>query len=554
MVDEEIYRRLPALLIATVDKFAQMPWKGETQMLFGKVNGCCQRHGYRSPEIEDTDTHRATDKHPAAQTVPAGPLRPPDLIIQDELHLISGPLGTLVGLYETAIDHLCTWEANGQKVRPKVIASTATIRRANYQVNQLYLRKVAVFPPPGLDHTDNFFARQRPPTEALPGRRYVGICAPGTRLKTILIRVYVACMAAAQQLYEQEGQAVDPYMTLVGYFNSMRELGGMRRVVDDAVRTRLQKADLRGLAKRFIEHFTVEELTSRKGPVDIPQILTRLETPFLSGEKKQKPYPLDVLLATNMISVGVDVNRLGLMVTAGQPKTTAEYIQATSRVGRYFPGLVCTVYNWTRPRDLSHYERFEHYHATFYQNVEPLSVTPFSARALDRGLTGVLVAAVSGSSLRRTDQALLQVINASQKELLIVSFAVYKIPKICNALVAAAGRGVNIAICLEAPDPSEGKITFDTIKALGTRVAQNAAVYIWPEAKRPCNEQGKHGSLHVKCAVADRRHLFISSANLTEYALTLNMELGVLIEGGDLPETVADHFSRLIEDGLLAPV
>ena len=397
VVDEEIYRRLPALLIATVDKFAQMPWKGETQMLFGRVNGYCERHGYRSPEIEDTDTHRAVGKFPKAVTKPTGPLRPPDLIIQDELHLISGPLGTLVGLYESAIDYLCSWEAHGQRVRPKVIASTATIRRADSQVNHLYLRQVNIFPPAGLDIEDNFFSRQRPPGEENPGRRYVGICAPGTRLKTVLIRVYVAYMAAAQQLYEKYGgQLVDPYLTTVGYFNSVRELGGMRRAVDDAVRTRLRKADERGLSKRFIEHYGVEELTSRKGASDIPLILDRLETSFpaqAGGKRKQagQEYPLDVLLATNMISVGVDVSRLGLMVVAGQPKTTAEYIQATSRVGRRFPGLVCVVYNWTRPRDLSHYERFEHYHATFYQHVEPLSVTPFSPRARNRGLSGVLV-------------------------------------------------------------------------------------------------------------------------------------------------------------------
>jgi hypothetical protein len=92
-----------------------------------------------------------------------------------------------------------------------------------------------------------------------------------------------------------------------------------------------------------------------------------------------------------MISVGVDVARLGLMVVANQPKNTAEYIQATSRIGRAHPGLVCTAFNWARPRDLSHYERFEHYHCSFYQQVEALTVTPFSPRALDRGLTALLV-------------------------------------------------------------------------------------------------------------------------------------------------------------------
>jgi Helicase conserved C-terminal domain len=416
VVDEEIYRYLPALLISTVDKFAQMPWRGETQMLFGKVNGRCERHGFRSPDIDDNDSHPPRGALGRARTVPARPIRPPDLIIQDELHLISGPLGTLVGTYETAIDELATWEVNGKRIRPKVIASTATVRRAPEQMRGLFLRKVELFPPQGLDIDNNFFARQRRSSPDHPGRRYIGICAPGRRLKAALIRVYVAHLAAAQLLYKRHGAAADPWMTLVGYFNSMRELGGMRRVVDDDVRSRLRRTDEHGLAIRRSHH--VEELTSRKSSTDIPEVLDLLEQrfdPAIEDEQAEKrkrgirgmPTPIDVLLATNMLSVGVDVQRLGLMVVAGQPKTTAEYIQATSRVGRRFPGLICTVYNWTRPRDLSHYERFEHYHATFYQQVEALSVTPFSPRARDRSLSALLVTLIrlEGSALNANGKA-----------------------------------------------------------------------------------------------------------------------------------------------------
>lgn len=406
VVDEEIYRRLPSLLIATVDKFAQMPWKGETQMLFGQVNAVCPRHGFRSPDLDDADSHPRRHDLLPVKTAPHPPLRPPDLIIQDELHLISGPLGTLVGLYETAVDELCTWEVDGQRVRPKVIASTATIRRAESQVRSLFLREVAIFPPQGLDIRDNFFSIQRSPSEKHPGRRYLGICATGRRFPTALIRVYVAFLAAAQQLYEQKGYgaAVDPWMTLVGYFNSIRELGGTRRLVEDDIASRLRDMDQRGLAQR--RRPILQELTSRMGATEIPQTLDRLEVRFdPEDDQKRKERrslrerveslePLDVLLATNMISVGVDVDRLGLMVVAGQPKSTAEYIQATSRVGRSHPGLVCTIYNWARPRDLSHYERFEQYHATFYQHVEALSVTPFTPRALDRGLSALLVALI----------------------------------------------------------------------------------------------------------------------------------------------------------------
>lgn len=409
VVDEEIYRRLPTMLIATVDKFAQMPWKGEVQTLFGTITGLCSRHGFRTPELEDADSHpKTTGGLPPAKTDANVPLlRPPDLIIQDELHLISGPLGTLVGLYETAIDKLCTWEVDGKRVRPKVVASTATIRNADAQVHKLFLRRVQVFPPPGLDVRDNFFSLQRPPSEQCPGRLYLGVCAPGKRLKAALIRVYVAFLCAGQALYEQYGRAVDPWMTLVGYFNSMRELGGMRRLVDDDVFTRCKKQDRRGLAKRLFGTDYLAELTSRMRSEDIPQILDRLEAVFdpqIEARRKEMQKgkdwknapkrPLDVLLATNMVSVGVDVKRLGLMVVAGQPKATAEYIQATSRVGRNKPGIVVTVFNWARPRDLSHYETFEHYHATFYKQVEALSVTPFSPGALQRGLAGLLVSLI----------------------------------------------------------------------------------------------------------------------------------------------------------------
>jgi hypothetical protein len=408
VVDEEVYRRLPTLLIATVDKFAQMPWKGEVQMLFGQVNGVCERHGFKSPEIEDSTFHpKSKAGLPSVKLQEHTPLRPPDLIIQDELHLISGPLGTLVGLYETAIDKLCTWEVNGKAVRPKVIASTATIKNADVQVRSLFLRTVNVFPPPGLDVRDNFFSVQREPTHDDFGRLYIGVCSPGRRLKAVLIQVYVSMLCSAQALYEKYGKAVDPWMTVVGYFNSMRELGGMRRLVDDSIFTRTRKQDRRGLAKRYLNGEYLAELTSRMRSEEIPQILDRLESIFdpeaeeLRREAfKKKDYknvpkkPLDVLLATNMISVGVDVSRLGLMVVAGQPKATAEYIQATSRVGRAFPGFVCTVFNWARPRDMSHYETFEHYHSTFYKHVEPLSVTPFSPGSLQRGLAGLLVSMV----------------------------------------------------------------------------------------------------------------------------------------------------------------
>jgi hypothetical protein len=355
----------------------------------------------------DTSQHPAKNHHPAARVERVPPLRPPDLIVQDELHLISGPLGSLAGLYEAAVDRLGTWEIipNGPgllspamqsapvMVRPKVIASSATVRRAPRQIGALFDRHTEVFPPPGIDVGDSFFARQRPP-ESRPGRRYVGICAHGTRMRSVLIRVYVSVLGAAQKVHEKYGKnpVTDPYMTLVGYFNSLRDLGGMRRLVEDDVSARLTRAEDRGLARRYDP--LLKELTSRLSSTEIPGILSQLSVQFPRVPGPGSVPPIDVLLATNMIAVGVDVSRLGVMVVASQPKSTAEYVQATSRVGRAAPGLVFTVFNWARPRDLSHYESFEHFHATFYRHVEALSVTPFADRAIDRGLTGVLVALV----------------------------------------------------------------------------------------------------------------------------------------------------------------
>lgn len=408
VVDEEVYRRPPAMLIATVDKFAQLAWQGPVQTLFGQVTGWCPRHGFRSPELEDTNSHQAAGRFPPVATRSHALLRPPDLIIQDELHLINGPLGSLVGIYEGAVDHLATWEVDGRKVRPKVIASTATVKRAQAQVSALFNRRVRVFPPPGLEAGANFFSRELPAGESAPGRLYVGVCAPGRKLKSTLIRVYVAVLAAGQTLYEKYGEAADPFLTVVGYFTSLRELGGMRRMVDDDVRSLLSQVDTRGLKRRTLRlPLAVEELTSRKSATEIPEVLERMKCRFPPlGQKPAKP-PIDVLLATNMLSVGVDVGRLGLMIVTGQPKSTSEYIQATSRVGRASPGLVITVANWARPRDLSHFEGFCHYHATFYRQVEALSVTPYSTGAVDRALTGVLVSTIrqSGADYNRNESA-----------------------------------------------------------------------------------------------------------------------------------------------------
>jgi len=387
-VDEQIYRELPSFVVATVDKFAMLPWRGETGMLFGRVSA---REGHRFFGPMDRPPSRA-------ERLPDG-LLPPELIVQDELHLISGPLGTMVGLYETAIHWLATraLEAGGAVARPKVLSATATVRRAPEQVKALFGRdQLDLFPPPGVDDQETWFARV---DLASPGRLYLGVAAQGRAMRAILLRTYVCLMASAARAARDVGpEAADPYMTLVGYFNSLRELGGMRRLVEDEVRTRCLKAEERRLlggdAEGDAHPWFVErkvqaepvELTSREATGRVANSKARLKLPHTEKEH------VDVLLASNMISVGLDVDRLGLMVVAGQPKTTSEYIQASSRVGRQHPGLVVTCMNLARPRDRSHYERFASYHESFYRFVEATSLTPFSGPALDRGLAGVLLA------------------------------------------------------------------------------------------------------------------------------------------------------------------
>lgn len=390
-VDEPIYRRLPTFLIATIDKFASLPFTGETGALFGLVDRY-DGNGFYGP----CDPGRGT---PLSSHLPA-----PDLIIQDELHLISGPLGTIAGVYETAIDALCTRTIREKQIRPKVIASTATVRRADRQIRAIFERSaVAVFPPPGPDRRNSFFAEVEPPSKS-PARLYVGVAAQGRSLKVILLRSSLALLSAAATAYERKGgkanknNPADPYMTLVGYFNSLRELGGSRRIVEDEVRTRLAQYSKRKRLEpgdnlfrdRTIKHGQDDplELTSRVSTSDVSEAKRRLTLPFFEDKR------VDVALATNMISVGLDIQRLGLMVVLGQPKTSSEYIQASSRVGRDVekPGLVVTLLNIHKARDRSHYERFESYHASFYRAVEVTSVTPFSPRALDRALAAALVA------------------------------------------------------------------------------------------------------------------------------------------------------------------
>lgn len=355
VVDEELYINPPTLLFGTVDKFAMLPWNHRIGSFFGIGSNS----------------------------------RAPELIIQDELHLISGPLGTMVGLYEAAIDELCRNKGN----TTKIIASTATIRRAAEQCASLYDRDVRQFPHPGIDSEDSFFAKESRinHTDGKYGRKYVGLMPSGKTKAMMEVRTISSLLQKAYEI-NAEDDVKDKYWTLTVYFNSLKDLGKCSTLVDDDVKDSIKRMAYRlGTSKDARIITGADELTSRVSTTQLNQTLDKLEKLCYSKENMEsKRWPSNVLLATNMISVGIDVSRLNVMLLVGQPKLTSEYIQASSRVGREYPGVAFAMYDGSKSRDRSHYEQFKGYHESFYKHVEPTGVTPFSKPARERALHAVV--------------------------------------------------------------------------------------------------------------------------------------------------------------------
>ena len=361
VVDDDVYDYRPSLVIGTIDKFAQLAWNPRARALFG-----LGKSGNRD-------------------------YSPPGLLIQDELHLIAGPLGSMTGLYEGVIEELCTDRRGPDSVKPKIIASTATIRRHEEQVRALYARDtVHLFPPHGLDAADSFFAvyARDEKGELLPGRKYIGVHAPALgSMQTTQVRSFAALLQAAK---DSSDDHQDPWWTLMAFFNSLRELGNslslMQSDIPDYLKTinnrsTTDRADLRYLNR-------VEEMTSRLRQDQIPEAMEKLSQQADGGKA------IDVCLASSLIEVGIDIDRLSLMTVVGQPKSTSQYIQVTGRVGRKWdkrPGLIVTLYGAAKPRDRSHFERFRSYHQRLYAQVEPTSATPFAPPALDRALHAVAI-------------------------------------------------------------------------------------------------------------------------------------------------------------------
>jgi hypothetical protein len=392
-VDEQVYQWCPSMVVATVDKFARLSFEPRAASIFGHVESYNEHLGYHRrwcpPSGPSTLPTSPVERPRVGRNVNVTRLLPPDLVLQDELHLIEGPLGSMVGIYETAVDALASVAADANRARAKYLASTATVRNAETQVRSLYVRSLQVFPPPGLTIDDAFFARTMPihPLDSdPPGRLYVGIFAPGRGAQTPIVRIWSRLLQHMDERRQAGGAPsdLDPFWTLVGYFNAIRELAGAVALTQQDI---LQRLSTIGAPPRALTEDDPIELSSRQDSMRLPALLGALDVALGGGSD-----PVSLAVATSMFGTGVDVERLGLMVVHGQPKTTSSYIQATGRVGRRNGGLVVTFFRAARPRDLNHYEFFSSYHTSLYRFVEPITVNPFAPRARDRALGPVAVA------------------------------------------------------------------------------------------------------------------------------------------------------------------
>ena len=372
VVDEMLYENPPTLLFATVDKFAILAWEENGHRFFNSLS--------------DVGL-------------------PPDLIIQDELHLFSGPLGSITGIFESIVELLCTKEGR----KPKIIASTATTRNAMEQVKALYDgRMVNAFPPTGLNYKDSFFAKI---IEEDSKRQYVGFMPTGKTAIDTQLQLIAHLLVARMEVYRDfikrnNYETVDNYWTIVSYYNSLKDVGKIYNKIGDEISNFTSTLQIRLLGESPDYTFNyyglsnrVVELTSRIESPRIKQVLKELEeNKFRPDSVKQyeneKTYIrniVDLALATNMISVGIDIERLNLMLINGQPKNIAEYIQASSRVGRKTKGLVVTLLDANRARDKSYFEHFVSFHQAFYKSVEPISITPFTENTIDKMLSSLII-------------------------------------------------------------------------------------------------------------------------------------------------------------------
>lgn len=405
LCDETIYQHPPSLLFGTVDKFAQLAHKVSN-----------------SDKARNNDSRRLFGRGNWENGKPTDGYFPPDIIIQDELHLLNGPLGSSVALFESAVDQLCT-RIDG--TRPKVISSTATTRNTGLQIAALFDRKVNLFPKQGVECDDSFFSFYKRSFSSKDKdnfiyeskRRYIGILPTGRTQIWMQMRLAAITMThravfELQQLesnetidfekYDSFEKSMDYFHTIISYFNSLKEVGKTQSQVQSYILKEVRRVFNRVIRPQKLLHslytygpIEESELTGRLSGEEVKNELKKVEEKWeaslrfasiKNNEIKRGNVPPEFLVATNMISVGIDVSRFNLIIMNSMPRNTAEYIQASSRVARDSYGLVLTVHHPFRARDISHYEKFIEFHEKMYSYVEPISITPFTSKSVGRYL------------------------------------------------------------------------------------------------------------------------------------------------------------------------
>ena len=388
-VDEEIYHNPPSMLISTCDKIVWTAYTEDSASLFGRIRS------YDSAAAKGFSQRPLSD---SSRLLPCESFAPPDLVIQDELHLLEGPLGSNFGIFETIVDVLAS--------KPKYIASSATIRKSTDQIKCLLGRRTSIFPPPNPDVGEGFFLRLNeihPLDERGTGRLFLGLAFPGRAPQTPTVRTWGSLLQTSQDLLDEgvTKPEIDPYWTVVGYFNAVRELAQAetywRQDISGFINYAYDRKDRQGTKRNIVEP-QFANLSSQTDSSDLPGILSRMEREIIEDGC------FDGVLTTSMFGTGVDVSRLSAMIVHGQPKASSQYIQAVGRIGRSKPGLAVNLFRVSKPRDLNHYEYFTGYHRRLPVAVEPITVRPLSSKALKRMLGPIIV-----SLIRNWNDPLLQI-------------------------------------------------------------------------------------------------------------------------------------------------
>ncbi|WP_181442580.1 helicase-related protein [Streptomyces tateyamensis] len=389
VVDTEIYRFLPSVVVGTLDKLANIGLSDRFGSLLGDVDCRCKTHGYgRGMKCHE----RQAPGHAKAPVQPLSPLYDPSpsLEIVDELHMVQEELGVFSGHYEGLLAEVqrslsARQRADGRGVRTKVVATTATIRGEDRQCEHLFGLRSVVVPLPGPTLDESFYWRL---DRSRSLRRFVGIMPTNGTAEMTLVRILTSLHRTLQSLMlrrnlppelaewppEQLSGTVDLYRTSLTYTTALPDFAKISRSLDTQVNEILKREGF--------ESLKVAQLSGDSRLDNVRNVLDDLES---------RDGKVDTVVATSMVSHGVDIDRLNLMLFHGMPKSMAEYIQASSRVGRSYHGLVFMLFNPLRERDRSHYRYHGKFHEYLDRMVEPVAINRWSRFAVRRTLPGILM-------------------------------------------------------------------------------------------------------------------------------------------------------------------